>query len=64
MKAYIQKRLLPLKYIKLLVFDEADEMLKMGGFRDESERLYKNIRRATNGQVQVSLPQLGPLGRG
>lgn len=29
LKAWMSKRLLPLKYMKILVFDEADEMLKV-----------------------------------
>ena len=30
LKAWMSKRLLPLKYMKILVFDEADEMLSRG----------------------------------
>ena len=44
--------------IKILVFDEADQMLSRDGFADDSMRLFKTIQTATarvNGHVQVLL---------
>lgn len=54
LKAWINKRLLPLNSIHILVFDEADEMLKQDAFGDDSVRMIKNIRRA-NPAVQLLL---------
>lgn len=41
LKAWASKRLLELKGICILVFDEADEMLKADGFADDSVRLIR-----------------------
>ncbi|XP_039115459.1 DEAD-box ATP-dependent RNA helicase 38 [Dioscorea cayenensis subsp. rotundata] len=35
--------------IKILVFDEADHMLAEGGFKDDSERIMKDIRKESGG---------------
>ena len=44
--------------IKILVFDEADQMMAATGFADDSTRMFKEIQKATarrGGQVQVLL---------
>jgi superfamily II DNA/RNA helicase len=45
LKTWVSKRLLSLDSVAILVFDEADEMLKADGFADDSVRLIKQIRR-------------------
>ena len=45
LKAWAGKRILLLDSINILVFDEADEMLKADGFADDSLRLIKQIRK-------------------
>ncbi|EFJ52048.1 hypothetical protein VOLCADRAFT_103235 [Volvox carteri f. nagariensis] len=54
LKNWVQKRLLDLDYVTILVFDEADEMLKADGFADDSVRLIKSIRKK-NPKVQLLL---------
>ncbi|KAG2490675.1 hypothetical protein HYH03_010844 [Edaphochlamys debaryana] len=54
LKNWVQKRLLDLEGVAILVFDEADEMLKADGFADDSVRLIKSIRRKNPG-VQLLL---------
>jgi ATP-dependent RNA helicase DDX19/DBP5 len=39
-------RILETKHIKILVFDEADQMLAQDGFQDDSMRMLKNIERS------------------
>ena len=46
LKAWSSKRLLSLDRITILVFDEADEMLKQETFADDSVRLIRAIRKA------------------
>lgn len=46
LKDWINKRVLGIKNIRILVFDEADEMLKQDGFADDSVRLIKQLRTA------------------
>lgn len=45
LKAWMTKRLLDVKDIKILVFDEADEMLKADAFADDSLRMINTIRK-------------------
>ncbi|PNW83108.1 hypothetical protein CHLRE_06g306850v5 [Chlamydomonas reinhardtii] len=54
LKNWVQKRLLDLDGVAILVFDEADEMLKADGFADDSVRLIKMIRKK-NPRVQLLL---------
>ncbi|XP_057779296.1 DEAD-box ATP-dependent RNA helicase 38 isoform X2 [Salvia miltiorrhiza] len=51
---WLQHKKLGLSQMKILVFDEADHMLAMGGFRDESVRIMKAITRS-NSNCQVLL---------
>lgn len=46
LRDWINKRVLAIKNVKILVFDEADEMLKQDGFADDSVRLIKQLRAA------------------
>lgn len=52
LKAWVTKRMLSLENIRIMVFDEADEMLRMDGFGDDSVRLIRSIRKK-NPQVRV-----------
>ncbi|KAL6759166.1 P-loop containing nucleoside triphosphate hydrolase protein [Haematococcus lacustris] len=45
LKNWASKRILNLDAIRILVFDEADEMLKADGFADDSVRLIRSIRK-------------------
>jgi len=45
LKNWVSKRLLEVDAINILVFDEADEMLKADAFADDSVRLIKTIRK-------------------
>lgn len=54
LKNWIGRRTMPIRSIKILVFDEADEMLKADGFADDSVRMIKELRRA-NPDVQILL---------
>ncbi len=45
LKNWVSKRILSLDFINILVFDEADDMLKADGFADDSLRLIKSIRK-------------------
>jgi ATP-dependent RNA helicase DDX19/DBP5 len=45
----ISKRKLALDRIKILVFDEADEMMKVDGFKDTSVRMINDVRKASQG---------------
>lgn len=54
LKAWANKRILSLDGIRILVFDEADEMLKADAFADDSVRLIKSIRKKNPG-VQLLL---------
>mmetsp|Transcript_9 Transcript_9/g.14 ORF Transcript_9/g.14 Transcript_9/m.14 type:complete len:487 (+) Transcript_9:158-1618(+) len=54
LKNWVTKRILALDGIRILVFDEADEMLKADGFADDSVRLIKGIRKK-NPAVQLLL---------
>lgn len=42
---WISRRILPLRHMKILVFDEADEMLKGSGFAADSLRTINQVRR-------------------
>mmetsp|Transcript_17552 Transcript_17552/g.44569 ORF Transcript_17552/g.44569 Transcript_17552/m.44569 type:complete len:594 (+) Transcript_17552:220-2001(+) len=44
-KSWVSKRLLSFGCMQLMVFDEADEMLKGDGFADDSLRLIKGIKK-------------------
>lgn len=46
LKDWISRRVLNIKSMKILVFDEADEMLKQDGFADDSVRLIKQLKAA------------------
>lgn len=54
LKAWSSKRLLNLDTITILVFDEADEMLKADAFADDSVRMIKAIRKR-NASCQLLL---------
>mmetsp|Transcript_26815 Transcript_26815/g.58465 ORF Transcript_26815/g.58465 Transcript_26815/m.58465 type:complete len:483 (+) Transcript_26815:39-1487(+) len=54
LKAWASKRILSLDDVAILVFDEADEMLKADAFADDSVRLIKSIRKK-NPKVQLLL---------
>lgn len=45
LKNWVMKKVLDLEHVAILVFDEADEMLKADGFADDSVRLIKSIRK-------------------
>lgn len=47
LKDWIGRRCLNIKNMKILVFDEADEMLKQDGFADDSVRLIKQLKAAS-----------------
>ncbi|KAK1319898.1 DEAD-box ATP-dependent RNA helicase 38 [Acorus calamus] len=53
-KKYMSARKLSVRDVNILVFDEADHMLAQDGFRDDSERIMKDIVRS-NGGCQVLL---------
>eukprot|EP00889_Picochlorum_renovo_P005043 jgi/Picre1/32073/NNA_007421.t1 len=46
LKDWISRRMLNTRTMKILVFDEADEMLKQDGFADDSVRLIKQLKAA------------------
>eukprot|EP00879_Flechtneria_rotunda_P015545 GHRR01016256.1.p1 GENE.GHRR01016256.1~~GHRR01016256.1.p1 ORF type:complete len:459 (+),score=143.72 GHRR01016256.1:226-1602(+) len=54
LKNWVSKRQLDVDRISILVFDEADEMLKADAFADDSVRLIKTIRKK-NPEVQLLL---------
>lgn len=54
LKTWASKRILSVDNITILVFDEADEMLKTDGFADDSVRLIRTIRKK-NPEVQLLL---------
>eukprot|EP00878_Enallax_costatus_P015357 GHUV01016085.1.p1 GENE.GHUV01016085.1~~GHUV01016085.1.p1 ORF type:complete len:457 (+),score=103.79 GHUV01016085.1:581-1951(+) len=54
LKNWVSKRQLDVDKIAILVFDEADEMLKAEAFADDSVRLIKTIRKK-NPEVQLLL---------
>lgn len=54
LKNWVSKRQLDIDHICILVFDEADEMLKADAFADDTVRLIKTIRRR-NPEVQLLL---------
>lgn len=54
LKDWISKRILSLKDVSILVFDEADEMLKQDAFADDTVRMIKQMR-AANPNVQILL---------
>lgn len=54
LKDWISRRVLNIKSMKILVFDEADEMLKQDGFADDSVRLIKQLKQASPG-LQILL---------
>lgn len=56
LKLWSSKRQLNLDTVVILVFDEADEMLKADGFADDSLRLIRRIRQKNPG---VSDCQMG-----
>ncbi|KAJ4790829.1 ATP-dependent RNA helicase DBP5 [Rhynchospora pubera] len=53
-KKWMSARKLATRDVKILVFDEADHMLAEDGFRDDSERIMKDIQRSS-GHCQVLL---------
>lgn len=54
LRDWINKRILNTKNLRILVFDEADEMLKQDGFADDSVRLIKQLRAAVP-DIQILL---------
>ncbi|KAK9828467.1 hypothetical protein WJX72_000149 [[Myrmecia] bisecta] len=54
LKNWMSKRIMPTEHIQILVFDEADEMLKRDGFASDSLRMIQTLRR-TNRQLQILL---------
>ncbi|WOK97199.1 DEAD-box ATP-dependent RNA helicase 38-like isoform X1 [Canna indica] len=48
-KKWTSARKLSTRDVKILVFDEADHMLAEDGFRDDSERIMKEIQRSSGG---------------
>jgi ATP-dependent RNA helicase DDX19/DBP5 len=54
LKTWVTKKLLDIDHVRILVFDEADEMLKGDAFADDTVRLIKTIRRR-NADVQLLL---------
>lgn len=54
LKNWMSKRLLDVGHVNILVFDEADEMLKADGFADDSVRMIREVRRRSPG-VQLLL---------
>ncbi|EFN51370.1 hypothetical protein CHLNCDRAFT_28127, partial [Chlorella variabilis] len=54
LRDWMQKRVLDVRSIAILVFDEADEMLKQDGFADDTVRMIKQLR-AANPQIQILL---------
>ncbi|KAJ3673278.1 hypothetical protein LUZ60_006652 [Juncus effusus] len=53
-KKWMSARKLSTRDVKILVFDEADHMLAEDGFKDDSERIMKDIQRSS-GHCQVLL---------
>mmetsp|Transcript_1994 Transcript_1994/g.5197 ORF Transcript_1994/g.5197 Transcript_1994/m.5197 type:complete len:508 (+) Transcript_1994:268-1791(+) len=45
LKNWVSKRMLSFKFMTILVFDEADDMLKADGFADDSLRMMKEVKR-------------------
>lgn len=54
LRDWMAKRVLDVSGIKVLVFDEADEMLKQDGFADDTVRMIKTLR-AANPDLQILL---------
>lgn len=54
LKSWVQKRVLNTENVRILVFDEADEMLKADGFASDSTRMISRIR-GENPQLQLLL---------
>jgi ATP-dependent RNA helicase DDX19/DBP5 len=54
LKTWVTKKILDIDHVRILVFDEADEMLKGDAFADDTVRLIKTIRRR-NPDVQLLL---------
>jgi len=54
LRDWINKRVLTIRNVRILVFDEADEMLKQDGFADDSVRLIKQLRSAVP-DIQILL---------
>ncbi|KAK9798531.1 hypothetical protein WJX73_010421 [Symbiochloris irregularis] len=54
LKNWVSKRVLNTERVAILVFDEADEMLKADGFASDSTRMISSIRRQ-NPQLQLLL---------
>jgi len=45
LKSWSSKRQLQFKEMRIMVFDEADEMLKADGFADDSMRMIRDIQK-------------------
>lgn len=65
LKSWVSRRAMPVDSVKILVFDEADEMLKTDAFASDSVRLISTVRqavsrRASGGAAQSS-PAVDPL---
>jgi ATP-dependent RNA helicase DDX19/DBP5 len=54
LRDWMSKRVLNTRGIKILVFDEADEMLKQDAFADDTVRMIKTLRHA-NPDIQILL---------
>ncbi|XP_057818251.1 DEAD-box ATP-dependent RNA helicase 38 [Cryptomeria japonica] len=54
LKKWMTAKVLSMRYISILVFDEADHMLAQDGFRDDSMRIIKDIQK-NRGDLQILL---------
>lgn len=60
-KSWASKRQLQFKAMKIMVFDEADEMLKADGFADDSIRMIRDIKKQSpDCQVNMDEPTSQP----
>ncbi|DBB13135.1 hypothetical protein WJX82_008599 [Trebouxia sp. C0006] len=56
LKNWLSKRILDVSAIKILVFDEADQMLQTDGFSSDSARMMKEVKKnKEEGKVQILL---------
>lgn len=67
LKSWVSRRVMPVDSVKILVFDEADEMLKTDAFASDSVRLITTVRqavsrRAPSAAAAVGLAAAGAVG--
>ncbi|CAL8468415.1 g7955 [Coccomyxa elongata] len=55
LKNWLSKRILSFRFVRILVFDEADEMLKLDGFASDSVRMIGTLRKDAHQPVQILL---------